>query len=394
MIRVPVAQRRARLAVRHLLASPVVTDPAEVARNLVALHATDPSSVYLSAWARMAGGDVDGIERALYEDRTLLRVLGMRRTVFVVSRDVAPIVQAACGRAVAARERRKLLGLLAEAGVARSSGSVEGWLKEVEDVTLDALAARHEATAAELAGDDERLRTQLVLSRGKAYEGRQNVASRVLFLLAADGRVVRGRPHGSWSSHQYRWSLAERWVPVGITGWDTAAAETELARRWLGRFGPAPVDDLRWWAGWSATTTRRALARLRPVDVDLDGVPGVALPDDLDPEPEPAPWAALLPALDCTPMGWQQREWFLGEHGPALFDRYGNAGPTVWWRGQVVGGWTQRRDGEVAFRLLEDIGSDATAAVQRAAERLQDQLCEVRLTARTRGATAVERELA
>jgi hypothetical protein len=394
--RIGVRERRARLGLRHRLApgsQPAAQPggPAEVAGSLVAVHGTDPSSVYLGILARLAGGGVADVERALYQDRTLIRLLGMRRTVFLATLDNAALIQAACGRAVAARERRKLLGRLTESDV---PGDVPGWLADVEQAALGALAARGEATSAELAGDDPRLRTQIVLARGKAYEGRQNVASRVLFLLAAQGQVVRGRPRGSWTSHQYRWSPMERWCPDGLADWPAEAAEVELARRWLHAYGPATPGDLRWWAGWSKTQLSRVLTELKPAEVDLDGAGGIALAGDLAPVPEVAPWAALLPGLDSTPMGWQQRDWFLGEHGPRLFDRSGNIGPTIWWDGRIVGGWAQDRGGEIVCRFLEDAGSDAAAAVGAAAGRLAAQLGDVRLSARTRGRTWLEQELA
>jgi hypothetical protein len=386
-----VAERRARLGRRHRLAAEAkASDPLEVARNLVALHATDPSSVYLGTWARMDGGDVAAVEGALYERRVLIRLLGMRRTVFVTSLETAPVILAACSRAVAARERRRLVTLLAESGVADDP---EPWLKDVEDAALRALTARGEATAAELAGDDPRLQAQIVLSRGKAYEGRAGVASRVLFLLAADGRAVRGRPLGSWPSSQYRWAPLETWCPGGLPEWPADEAEVELARRWLAAFGPATADDLRWWAGWSAGQVKRALARLDPAEVDLDGAAGLVLPDDLDPVPPPEPWAALLPPLDTTPMGWSQRDWFLGPHSPRLFDRTGNVGPTVWWDGRVIGGWASRPGGEIAVRFLEDAGADAVAAVEAAAEQLAARLGPARVTARGRGPSPVEQEL-
>ena len=75
-------------------------------------------------------------------------------------------------------------------------------------------------------------------------------------------------------------------------------------------------------------------------------------------------------------MGWKEREWYLGDHAPALFDRAGNAGPTVWWDGRIVGGWVQRRDGEVVYRLLEDVGGDALAAIDADAAAVQDWLGE------------------
>ena len=123
------------------------------------------------------------------------------------------------------------------------------------------------------------------------------------------------------------------------------------------------MTDLKWWTGWTLTQTRAALGAIEAVEVDLDGVPGFVLPGDLEPEPEPEPWAAFLPSLDPTVMGWKERDWYLGEHAPTLFDRNGNAGPTVWWNGRVVGGWAGRRDGEIAFRLLEDVGVDAERAI-------------------------------
>ena len=394
--RIGIQERRARLGLRHRLApgsQPAAgpDGPAEVAASLVAVHGTDPSSVYLGILARLAGGGVADVERALYQDRTLIRLLGMRRTVFLATLDNAALIQAACGRAVAARERRKVLGWLAESAV---PGDAPAWLADVEQAALAALRARGEATAAELAGDDPRLRTQIVLARGKDYEGRQNLASRVLFLLAAQGQAVRGRPRGSWTSHQYRWSPMELWCPGGLDDWPAEAAEVELARRWLHAYGPAIPDDLRWWAGWGKTQLSRVLTELKPAEVDLDGRPGIALADDLAPAPEVAPWAALLPGLDSTPMGWQQRDWFLGEHGPRLFDRSGNIGPTIWWDGRIVGGWAQDRGGEIVCRFLEDAGSAAAAAVEAAAERLAGLLGGVRLSARTRGRTWLEQELA
>ncbi len=106
----------------------------------------------------------------------------------------------------------------------------------------------------------------------------------------------------------------------------------------------------------------------------------------------PEPWAALLPALDPTVMGWKERGWYLGEHGPALFDTAGNAGPTVWWDGRIVGGWAVRRDGEVVFRLLEDVGGDAVAAVEAEAARVAAWLGETQVVPRF--GTPLARELA
>ncbi|MDQ4125852.1 MAG: winged helix DNA-binding domain-containing protein, partial [Actinomycetota bacterium] len=78
-------------------------------------------------------------------------------------------------------------------------------------------------------------------------------------------------------------------------------------------------------------------------------------------------------------------------HRAALFDRNGNAGPTVWWDGRVVGGWAQHPGGEVVVRLLEDTGVEAAAAVAEEAARLEEWLGDVRVTPRFR--TPLEKEL-
>lgn len=388
MRRIPDSERRARLSLRHGLAAPVPSaDPTDVAEALVALHATDPCTVYLSVLARMAV-DPDTITEALHERRTMVRMLGMRRTVFVVPRALAPVVQSACSRAVAATERRRLVKQLEDAGVAPDAA---GWLRDVEQSAFAALSARGEASAAELSADEPRLRTALLVASGKPYEAKQNITSRVLGLLAADGMIVRGRPLGSWTSTQYRWSPMTSWFPDGLPSLDVFEARTELARRWLQVFGPATVGDLKWWTGWTLGDTRKALAEVGVVEVELDHGAGVVLASDLEPVVDPVPRPVLLPALDPTPMGWTSRDWYLGEHSDRLFDRSGNIGPTVFWDGRVVGGWAHRPDGEIAVRLLEDIGGEAEALVEAEAGRLAGMVGVVRM--RSRFPTPLEREL-
>ncbi|GAB3141951.1 winged helix DNA-binding domain-containing protein [Amycolatopsis stemonae] len=387
---ISIEQRRARLGVRHHLAAPAAT-VADAVAGVVALHATDPATVHLSACARLASPAVTALEGALYDDRTLLRLLGMRRTVFVTGLDTAAVVQAGCSADIAVKQRKLLEQHLGKQGHPENVPEPGKWLADVEEAVEAALRKRGSATAQQLSEDEPRLRQQLRMAPGKPYEAIGNVTSRVLFLLAADGRIVRGRPRGSWISSQYVWHPLDEWAP-GLPSWDAEEARAELARRWLRAYGPAPVADLRWWTGWTAGQTKKALAALPVAEVDLGGVPGVVSADDLEPVAAPPPWVAFLPALDPTPMGWQDRDWFLGPHRPALFDRSGNIGPTVWLNGRIVGGWAQRPSGEIAFRLLEDVGAEAEQRVAAEADRCAAWFGEVRVTPRFR--TPLERELA
>src|SRR5215471_2686373 len=386
--KVSVAQRRARLVARHRLATPAAT--------------------------------AETVDEALYAERRVVRMLGMRRTVFVVPAPLLPVVQRACTDDVARQMRGRLERDLSNAGIGGTDAAA--WLRDTEAGVLRALAARGSATGAQLAADEPRLRTQLVYVPDKSYGGPANITSRVLVLIAAEGHMIRGHRRGGWSSGQFEWFPARAWLAgaddragsaggaasesgddrggggaggagpaADQAGRDAAVARAELARRWLRAFGPAPVSDLQWWAGWTGAQAKAALAALPVREVDLDGQPGVLLTGDEAFDDAVGPAASLLPALDPTPMGWQARDWYLGLHGPALFDRTGNIGPTVWWEGRIVGGWAQRPSGEVVYRLLEDVGLDASAAVDTEAAKLESWLGAARITPRFR--TPLEREL-
>jgi hypothetical protein len=386
--RIEVDERRARLGARHHLVKPAKT-AGDAAAALIGLHSSDPVTVFLSCWARVRGFAPADLEHSLYEQRSLVRMLGMRRTMFVVPVTDAPLLDAACTKALAPAERRRLISLVEAQGVANDGGA---WLHDVERRTLAALRQRGEATAAQLTKAVPELAGKLAFGEGKSWGGTMGLSTRVLFLLASEGRVVRGRPLGSWVSSQYRWAPTDRWLGAALDERNPPAARAELVQRWLRSYGPGTLTDLKWWTGWTNAATVAALRAAGAVEVRVDG--GVAF--DLD-ETRARPvrvssWVALLPSLDPTVMGWKERAWYLGEHQPALFDRNGNAGPTVWFNGRVVGGWAQRPDGRVEVHLLERVDSTAGDAIAAEATRLSQWLGSTRVKPRFR--TPLEKALA
>lgn len=390
MRRISVEERRARLGVRHALAGHGAADVVGSARAVVALHGTDPASTVLAALARAPGSTPDDMAAALYDDRTLIRVIAFRRTVFAVPLDFAPSCFAGAADTVARNERRIFYKLLVETGV---TDDPEPWLRRAAAAALEVVRGMDEVTSADLAAADPILATRLHLAPGTKYETWQGVASRLLNLLSAQGHVVRARPRGGWTSTQFRWVATERWAPVLAEPVDPVEATTRIARAWLRAYGPASPDDLQWWTGWTKTRMREALAAVDTADVDLDGLPGLMLAGDTEPVAAPDHWVALLPALDPSAMGWRHRDFCLGPHRELLYDVNGNAGPTVWSAGRIVGGWAQRDDGEVVVRLLDDVGAETTAQIEKRAAELTTMLGDVRLKARARGWTSVERGL-
>jgi winged helix DNA-binding protein len=376
-------QRRARTGVRHRLAPSARAECAEdAARAVLLLHATDVATVYLSTCARLARPSFAEVERALYDERSLIRMPGMRRTVYVVPREIAHIVQRSSTDAVAVTQRRVMLQFLA------SGGFDEAWLDDVEAATVAALTELGEATAMELGAVEPRLRTQIRVAIGKPYEANQGVSTRLLFTLSCEGRIVRVRPQGSWLSSRFRYAIAPELPAISKTD-----AKAELVRGWLASFGPGTLDDLKWWTGWTLADTRHALAAVKAVEVRLDNESiGYVLPGDEGPITPPEPWAALLPGLDATPMGWKERDWYITpELRTQLFDTMGNIGPTVWWNGRVVGGWATRADGEIVWRALTELEPEATKAIDAEVVRHAQWLDGACVTPRFR--VPLEREL-
>ena len=372
MRKVDVAERRARLAPRHRLApGHRAPDVVEAAKSMVALHGTDPASVYLAAWARVDDMTVADMERALYVDRSLVKHLAMRRTLFVFPRESLEFAQAGASNRVAELERRRLIRDVEKAGMHRQG---ERWLSEASEQVLAALSDGREATSTELRAEIPSLKGAIEYGKGKSWGGRMPVGPRVLTTLSAAGRVVRASNDGAWTTSRPRWASTKSWLGDEIAPRPEAEGMARLVEEWLRAFGPGTEADLKWWLGSTVTAVRRALADLDAVEVGLDGQTGYLLPDDLE-APDPIePWAALLPALDPTTMGWIEREWYLGPHKELIFDSNGNGGATVWWDGRIVGGWRQSDTGEVELQMLADIGGEGQRAAEHEAARLSEWL--------------------
>ena len=336
---------------------------------MVCLHGTDPATVYLSARARIEGMMVTDLERALYADRSLVKHLAMRRTLFVFPRETIGLAQAGASNRVAGTERRRLIRDVEAAGLRRNG---ERWLSQAGEQVLATLSDGREATSSELRDEIPLLEGSIAFGEGKSWGGQVSVGPRVLTTLSAAGDIVRASNDGAWTTSRPRWALMESWLAEPIESLPEAAGVASLVEQWLRAFGPGTAADMKWWLGSTLAAVRRALAELEAVEVDLDGQTGYVLPDDLESTDPVEPWAALLPPLDPTTMGWFERDWYLGAYKAQLFDTSGNAGPTVWWDGRIVGGWRQSETGEVVLQMLEDVGSEGLRAIEHEAARLTE----------------------
>ncbi len=366
-------ERRARLAIRHALAPAFhASSPEAVVRAMTVLHATDPATVYLSYWARGRSPEIAHLDRALYQERSLVKQLAMRRTLFVFPRDLLSAAWGSASERVADSQQVRMAKEIVRAGLAKDG---EEWLNRVRTQVLSVLAEHPDGLSA------VDLRKLAPMMRAKVNVPASNPwsASQVLTYLGARSDIVRATNVGHWRTSRPRWTLTRNWLSKVPDPCNAADGYCELVRRWLGTFGPGTEDDLVWWLGATKTTVRAALAKLSAVEVTLDrGGRGWLLPDDIEELPDPGSWVALLPMLDPTVMGWQTRRFYLDRHRDQLFDRQGNAGTTIWVDGRVVGYWVQDGAAVVQLRLLERVSARARRTLESEALRLTEWLGGVR----------------
>ena len=365
-------ERRARLARRQALHPDHRLSSVEaVVEAMTVLHATEAASVHLAVAARSRGVRVADVDRALYDDRSVVKQLAMRRTLFVFPRALLPSVLASSSARVGPIERARHAMMLEKAGVTTDGAA---WLAAAEAAVLEVLSDGVARSAAEIRALVPEHDVKVDPAPGKPYSSPTPVMPWILTHLAVDGLLVRGRNASHWRVNKPTWTLMSQWLgtlPERPTQREGYAA---LVRGWLHTFGPGTEDDVQWWLGDTKAVVRRALADLGAAPVSLDaGATGWVLPDDVEPvEPVP-PYAALLPVLDPTVMGWKARGFYLPEPGRHT-DRAGNIGATAWWDGRVVGAWVQSPDGRVHVHPDGPLPSVARKALEAEAARLTEWL--------------------
>jgi hypothetical protein len=248
------------------------------------------------------------------------------------------------------------------------------WTDEHLDLLGRLLAERGPLTAAAIREALPALDARVTRGTG-AYQAEVAISGRIIVTLAATGAIVRGENAGGWKLSRPRWTTTADWLGETPDPLPEPEGYAALVAAWLRAFGPGTEADLVWWLGATKAAVRRALGDVAAVPVSLDsGATGWLLPDDLDPVLSPGPWAALLPALDPTTMGWKERDFHLGPHAEKVFDRNGNGGPTAWWDGRVVGVWFQRDDGVVEIALAEEVRRAGQRALAAEATALTEWL--------------------
>jgi DNA glycosylase AlkZ-like len=334
---------RALLA-RQLLLERAKPSIPNVLERMGALQAQYAPSMYVGLFSRIEGFQREQLDRAL-ERRNVAQGTLIRSTIHLVSAaDYWPI-------AIGVRRGRR-----------------EAWL---------GASYRRKYDARQMAAAARKLRTRLgdgTMSRKEIHEllGSDSVVTNGVNMWLD---LVRVPPSGTWERRRADlYAAADQWVDPPPKMLDERAGIELLVRRYLGGFGPAPVEDLANWAGLHPKRVKSVIGsmKLRSFS-DEDGNELVDLPRAPLPDPEtPAP-VRFIGTWDAMLLTHARRAGVMPEkHRSKVFNpKYPQSTPTFMVDGRVAGSWKFEK-GKVKLHQFEKLDAGAKRELRQEGDRLAE----------------------
>jgi DNA glycosylase AlkZ-like len=313
---------RFRLHRQHLTDESKTNDIVQIARDIYGLHATNPTTPYVSLSARARDFTRNKLDRELYVKKTLGKIRCVRTTVHVLPRETIPIAFAAT---------RGIVGPNSEDFL-----QYTGVTKRQYEETCKAIQETLKGTGMSTLQIRKHLGTALNISP-------------IVNLMCDQGLLMRGQSDKGWKSNTHTYYVFSDYFPgMDLNAVDPASAREMTVKQYLAGYGPATVKDISWWSGFTIAEVHRTLQVMarETTEVEIPELKGTYVMLSADRaglnriEIPSQPVVNLLPALDPYPMGYKERERYLDhQHYEMVFDRSGNSTSTILVNARVVGIW-------------------------------------------------------
>lgn len=328
-----------RLARQHLDARAEPGRELEVVSRLCGLHAQLASSAELALWARVRDLQPGFTTDALFSQGTLVKTWAMRGTLHLLPAAELGLWLSALGT----------YDHYLKPAWSRAFGFTPEQVTDLVEAIERALAGGPltRAELAERVGDDRLSESWGAVLKPAAFQGR-------LCFAEGDGQRVRFT------------------APPPFDPMEPGEALAEVARRFLGAYGPATREDFaRWWAGLSPARSAKLLAGVA-VEVELAGARAWVLPEhagELDEAAEPGRTVRLLPAFDPWVVGatLHAEQLMTAPERDRVYRPQGWLSPVVLVQGSITGVWRHERKGRrlvVAVEPFRKLPAWAKTAVE------------------------------
>lgn len=285
---------------------------------------------YLSLIARRRESRLNDLEEALINDKSLLRVSAFRGMLLILnSSDYSVYFRALYPYLKNHGMNRNLPLGLSPKLIARTAN----YLSESQferPRTIDSLAE--------------------IMYRGRQKRLSAPVENFLLRKMCDLGVLIRIANKG-WKGNEFSYALVEKWIPdIKLRSDNPESARTETVRRYLKCYGPATLEDISWWTGFSSSQVTRSISHLRREAVrfivesykdELFGLRETV--DAIRVQREAQNTVHFLPPLDLYTQGWKSTQRLHDkEYAPWIFDQRGNSASVILIDGKVVGLWQLR----------------------------------------------------
>ncbi|MFW9950927.1 MAG: winged helix DNA-binding domain-containing protein [Candidatus Thorarchaeota archaeon] len=306
----------------HLSSDSKIDDILKICDDLCGLHATGTIEPYLSLFARTNRFKKEDLDKQLYNEKNLGRIRGMRKTLFIETKEMIPIVHNSIKFSTDQRDQQYL---------------------EIREISIDEYNTLAKQIL-ELLNKKEMSTTEIK----KTLSSQKDIIA-VISVMCDQMLLIRGKPMKSWKDRRILYAPFEAYFPnINLNKHSQEEAIRLLIHKYIRSYGPVTLKDIAWWLGISNSQVNAALIKLedrieniRIDNLDLDYI---ILREDLNKIPTGNPLKEktvnLLPRLDPYLMGYKDRDRYINpDDFEFIYDRSGNATSTILLNGRVIGIW-------------------------------------------------------
>jgi hypothetical protein len=322
---------------QHLTADTRINDVVQIVEDIFGLHATGQATPYISLLQRCRNFTREDLDQNLYVSKTLGKIRCVRKTLYVVVKEMIPIAFSATKSIVQpiSEKYSQFLG-----------------------VDNKQFSEARQAILLLLRGNG------MIASQVKSALNTEVNISAVLNLMCDQGLLIRGKPQTGWRSniHTY-YRFDEHFPDIDLHRVNETEARRILVRQYIASFGPATQDDIAWWTGFTKSEVKNIVVNLGDTLTTIDGY--IVLSSELSAlencHPGLSHTVNMLPSLDPYIMGYKERERYLRrEDYEYVFDRSGNGTSTILLDGRVIGVWDYEDKPlpVVKYLLFHEVGDE------------------------------------
>jgi uncharacterized protein YcaQ len=363
--------RRLYLIKHHLLKKADRKDVVRVVGDVCGLHAQAAMSPYFALWNRVENFRNELLDKALFEDKSLVKTWVMRGTLHVVPSAELPIYNRSLRRMWFEHHGRFMK--------APEWPTTEQRRNEIYPMIIQALTQKP-LKRKEL-GDKVRF---MLKDDSQPYKRLFSGWGGILKETAYEGLTVHAEP----CERESCFARLSQWLPkIEVNSVSEEEAQRQLLIKYLRGYGPATQQDFSSWSGLMADDAKRAIANASSMirQIEVEGTKGqlwilkedMKALDSID-LVEPAP-ARLLPKFDSILLGHKDRSRIIkDQHKKLVFrSKAGDIAATVLVDGQIAGTWKHTRKRYtlvVSVKPFGKITRDDKAEVKQQASELSQYM--------------------